>query len=95
MKLLNSFAFPWNYIAGGIAVLALVAAIVFGTVQCKKIDQTNHKTLVQTGVTQEREQNHQEVIKNVEQAHEAVTNPTPVERSVVCSKYDRNCPNSK
>jgi Cu/Ag efflux pump CusA len=87
--------FPWNYIAGGIAVLALVAAIIFGTVQCKKIDQSNHKEIVQTGVVKERETNHQEVINHVEQAHEAVTNPTPVERGVVCSKYDRNCPVSK
>jgi Cu/Ag efflux pump CusA len=87
--------FPWNYIAGAVAILALVSAIVFGTVQCKKIDRSNHQEVVQTGVVKEREQTHQEVIKHVEEAHEAVTNPTPAERSIVCSKYDRNCPNGK
>lgn len=98
MKLsLPSFGlgFPWNYIAGTAALLALVAAIVFGTVQCKKIDQQNTETTVQTGVVHEREQSHQEVINHVEQAHEAVTNPTPAERSSLCVKYDRNCPNGK
>jgi hypothetical protein len=92
---LNSIAFPWNYISAGVGVLALVAAIVFGTVECKKIDRGNHETTVQTGVTKEREDNHQEVIKHVEQAHEAVTNPTPAERGSLCSTYDRNCPVSK
>lgn len=87
--------FPWNYIAGAAALLALVAAIVFGTVQCKKIDRSNHQEVVHTGVIQEREQSHQEVITHVQEAHEAVTNPTPTERSSVCSKYDRNCPNGK
>lgn len=87
--------FPWNYIAGAIALLGLVAAIIFGTVQCKKIDQENDKALVTTGVTQEREQTHEEVINHVQEAHKAVTNPTPAERSVVCSKYDRNCKISK
>jgi hypothetical protein len=46
MKLPNpidSLTFPWNYIAAGVAVLALVAAIVFGTVQCKRINQENTK----------------------------------------------------
>jgi hypothetical protein len=95
MKLLNSLTFPWNYIVGGAAVLALIAAIVFGTVQCKKIDQVNRQEVKTTGVIQEREQSHQEVINHVEEAHKATTNPTPAERSVVCSKYDRNCPNGK
>jgi Cu/Ag efflux pump CusA len=98
MKLPNpidSLTFPWNYIAAGVAILALVAAIVFGTVQCKRINQENTKTIVQTGVVAEREQNHQEVINHVQEAHEAVVNPTPAERSGVCSKYDRNCPVSK
>lgn len=87
--------FPWSYIAGAVAVLALVAAIVFGTVQCKKIDQSNTKAVQTTGVVLEREQNHEEVINHVQEAHEAVANPTPVERSVLCSKYDRNCTVSK
>lgn len=95
MKLLSSIAFPYNYIIAGIAVLALVAAIVFGTVQCKKIDQSNHNEVVHTGVVQEREQNHEKVINDVQEAHEAVVNPTPAERNIVCSKYDRNCPVSK
>lgn len=98
MKLsLPSFGlgFPWNYVAGAAALLALIALIVFGTVECKKIDRGNEKTLVTSGVTKEREQGHQEVIKHVEDAHEAVNHPTPVELNVVCGKYDRNCPNSK
>src|SRR4051812_1623400 len=90
-----SLGFPWNYVAGAAALLALVGAIVFGTVQCKKIDQSNHQEVVQTGVVKEREAHQEEVIKHVQEAHEAVTNPTPAERDVVCSKYDRNCPNSK
>lgn len=95
MKLLNSLVFPWNYIAGAAALLSLVAAIVFGTVECKKIDRSNHQEVVQTGVIQERETNHQEVINHVQEAHEAVTNPTVAERSSLCSKYDRSCPISK
>lgn len=92
---LPSIAFPYNYIIGVVVVLALVAAIVFGTVQCKKIDQDNTKSVQTTGVVLEREQNHQEVINHVQEAHEAVANPTPAERNIVCSKYDRNCPVSK
>jgi hypothetical protein len=42
---------------------------------------SNHQEVVQTGVVKEREQTHQEVIKHVEEAHEAVTNPTPAERA--------------
>lgn len=87
--------FPWNYIAGAVAILALVGAIVFGVVQSKKINQENTKAVVHTGVIQEREQTHQEVITHVQEAHEAVTNPTPAERSGVCEKYDRNCPVGK
>jgi Cu/Ag efflux pump CusA len=92
MKLPISFASSWSYAASAAGILLLIAAIVFGTVQCKKIDTSNHEKVVQTGITKEKEQNHQEVIKHVEEAHEAVNNPAPAELDKLCSKYDRNCP---
>jgi Cu/Ag efflux pump CusA len=95
MKLLNSLTFPYNYIAGGVGILLIVLGIVLGTVQCKKIDANNTEKTVQTGVIKEREAHQEEVINHVQEAHEAITNPTPAERNIVCSKYDRNCPNGK
>jgi Cu/Ag efflux pump CusA len=95
MKLPISLTSPWSYVASAAGILLLIAAIIFGTVQCKKIDTSNHEKVVQTGVTKEKEQNHQEVIKHVEEAHEAVTNPAPAELDKLCSTYDRNCPNRK
>lgn len=83
----------WGYVAAGVAALALVAAIVLGVVQCKKIDQANDNRLVNSGEIIEREAGQREVINHVQEARNAVERPTDAERNVVCSKYDRNCQN--
>ena len=85
----------WAYVVVGVFALALVATIVLGVKSCKQIDQQNHNAVVNTGVVQEREATHAEVINHVEAAHNAVTNPTSNDLNVVCEKYDRNCSHGK
>jgi hypothetical protein len=80
-----------KYLVYGLVALGLVAAIVIGVKQCKQIDQENDKVLVNSGVDQERSRGQSEVINHVEQAQDAVRNPTSDELNIVCSKYDRNC----
>lgn len=93
MKLPFGLTGVWGYVAAGIAVLALVAAIVLGVNSCKKIDQQNDNTLVNSGAIKEREASQGETINAVQNANDAVANPTSNELNIVCSKYDRNCKN--
>ena len=81
----------WRYVVPGVLVLALIAVITIGVRGCKEIDQQNDNALVNSGVVMERDRGNQEVINHVEQANDARTNATDVERNSVCSKYDRNC----
>lgn len=84
-----------KYAAIGLAVLALVAAIVLGVKGCKQgeYDATNQS--INSGVAIERSAGQSEVINHVEAARNAVTNPTGNDLNVVCAKYDRNCKNGK
>jgi hypothetical protein len=84
-----------GFLIAGLAVLALVAVIVMGVKGCKEIDQENYNTTVNSGVIKEREASKGVVINHVEQANDAVRNPSPAELNSVCHKYDRNCKNSK
>ena len=95
MKLPFGLTGVWGYVAAGIAVLALVAAIVLGVKGCKEIDQSNKNVLVNAGIDKERSQGQSEVINHVQEAHNAVTNATDADRRTVCGKYDRNCQDSK
>jgi hypothetical protein len=91
MKLPFGLTGIWGYLAIGLAALAFIAVIVGGVKACKQIDQENDNTLVNAGITQERSQGQAEVINHVQEAHNAVNNPTSNDLNVVCSKYDRNC----
>lgn len=93
--ILPSITGIWRYIGAGLVALALIAAIVGGVRSCKKIDQQQENALVESGVTKERSQAQSEVINHVEDARDAVDNPTVNELNVVCEKYDRNCKNSQ
>lgn len=84
-----------RYLLLGIAALALVAFIVFGVRGCLQDERVEDNQLVNTGEIIEREANQREVIRDVEEARDAVANPTGDERNVVCEKYDRNCKNSQ
>lgn len=81
----------WKYIGLGLAVLALLVALVFGIRGMQNDEREENNQLINTGIVIEREAGQAEVINHVEQAKDAVTNPTSNELNVVCEKYDRNC----
>lgn len=85
---------PWKYIGMGLAVLALIATIVFGVRGCAQDERKENKEILEVGKTVEREKGQAKVIEDVEKAINAVDNPTSDELNVVCGKYDRNCKNS-
>jgi hypothetical protein len=95
MKNLFGLTGIWGYVASGVIVLALVVLIVFGVRGCAQDERVEDNQMINTGQTIEREAGHQEVINHVEQAKDATTNPTTDDLNVVCSKYDRNCPNNQ
>lgn len=82
---------PWKYIGMAVATLALIAAIVFGVRGCAQDERAENNQLIEVGQTIEREAGQAEVINDIEEARDAVTNPTVNELNVVCEKYDRNC----
>lgn len=86
---------PWKYVVTGILILALIAATVFGVRGCSKDEREENNQLIEVGKTIEREAGQTKVIKDVEEAINAVDNPTSAELNVVCEKYDRNCSNSE
>lgn len=75
-------------LAVGLAVLLMV--LVLNALE-RKEDKDN-ANLVQQGELKERSVSQSEVINNVEKARDATDRPTDAERSNVCAKYDRNCP---
>lgn len=81
----------WKYVGMGLATLALIAAIVFGVRGCAQDERAENNQLIEIGQTVEREAGQTKVIKDVEEARDAVANPTVNELNVVCEKYDRNC----
>lgn len=85
----------WRYLVPGILVLVLIAAIVFGVRSCQQDEREEDKQLINTGEIIEREAGQREVINHVEEARDAVDNPTSDELNVMCEKYDRNCKNSQ
>lgn len=87
--------FSLKYIAYALAALALVAAIVLGVSKCKQTEADQDNQLVNAGVTQERSESQGEVINHVQNAQDAVTNPSSDDLNIVCSKYDRNCPTNR
>lgn len=84
----------WRFIVPGVAALALIAVIILGVNSCKKTDQENYNTTVNTGVVQEREKSQGETLNAIDKANNAVERPTSDQLNVVCSKYDRNCKNT-
>ena len=85
----------WRYVVPGFIALALLAAIVFGLRGCANDERAENNQFVNSGVVMEREAGQREVINHVEEARDAVANPTVNELNVVCEKYNRNCKNSK
>lgn len=85
---------PWKYIGMGLAVLALIAAIVFGVRGCAQDEREENNQMIEAGKTAEREKGQAKVIEDVEKAINAVDNPTSNELNIVCNKYDRNCKDS-
>lgn len=81
----------WRFLVPGLLALALIAAIVVGIKGCKEIDQEQDNQLVNSGEVLERSKGQAEVINHVQEARNAVDNPTSNELNVVCEKYDRNC----
>ena len=90
---LGGIASPWSYILTGLLALGLVAAIVFGVKSCKEIDQDNNNAIFNNGVAAEQLNSQGETLNAVQNANDAVRNPTSNELNVVCSRYDRNCSN--
>jgi hypothetical protein len=87
---------PWKYIGMAIAALALIAAIVVGVRGCKQDERNETNQSISIGKSLEREAGQAEVINHVQEARNAVDNPTAADLNSVCEKYDRNCtPNSK
>lgn len=82
----------FRYIAYALIALAFIAAIVLGVKQCKQIDSNSDNVLVNAGATEERSRGQSEVINHVQNAQDAVRNPSPEQLNIVCEKYDRNCP---
>lgn len=85
----------WRFIVPGVLVLALIAAIVFGVKSCQEDERAENNQLINTGELIERGAASEEVIKDVEEARNAVDNPTSDDLNVVCEKYDRNCKDSQ
>lgn len=85
----------WRFIVPGVLVLALVAAIVFGVRSCQENERAENNQLINTGELIERGAASEEVIRDVEEARNAVDNPTSNDLNVVCEKYDRNCQNNQ
>jgi uncharacterized protein YpmS len=81
----------WKWIGLGVLALALVAAIVIGFRGIQNDEREENNQLIEQGIVVEREAGQREVIKDVEEARDAVSNPTVNELNVVCEKYDRNC----
>ena len=86
--------FSWitrNPLITGLIALVLIAAVIAFFSYLDKGDQRQENQLINHGVTQERDASKTEVINRVEQAQDAVRNPTSNELNRVCEKYDRNC----
>jgi hypothetical protein len=83
----------WRFIVPGVLALALVAAIVFGVRGCKEDEREENNQLINTGELIERGEANRKVIDDVQEARNAVDNPTSDDLNVVCEKYDRNCQN--
>lgn len=77
-----------KYIFSAIGILALVAAIIFGVTQCKRVDQNNQNQQVNSGIAIERGKSNEETVNALEAVRRA---PTGNELNSVCGKYDRNC----
>lgn len=82
----------WRFIIPGVIALGLIAVIVLGINSCKKLDAEADNQLINSGIAAERAATQGEVINHVNEAQDAVSNPTANDLSRVCSKYDRNCP---
>jgi hypothetical protein len=83
----------WRYIGAGVGVALLALIIVLGARSCDRRHDNEGMNLVNQGATEERAATQAETINAVSNAQEAVRNPTPEQLNVVCSRYDRNCPN--
>jgi hypothetical protein len=84
---------PYKYLLAGLLALGLITAIVFGVKGCKEDQMDANNQLVNSGQVIEREHSQGETINAVQNANDAVRNPTSNELNSVCSHYDRNCPN--
>lgn len=81
----------WRFVVPGIMVLLLVAAIVFGVKSCQEDERAENNQIMNSGELIERGKTNSEVLNHVEEARNAVDNPTSNDLNVVCEKYDRNC----
>lgn len=90
MKSLFSFIKGDPLFLGVIAVV-IIAVFMLSIRSCEKQEDHDNANLVNQGAIVERDASKSEVINHVEQAKDAVDNPTSDDLNRVCTKYDRNC----
>jgi hypothetical protein len=83
-----------NPIFAGIIGLVLIAGIIALIGSCERQEDNDNANLVNQGAVIERDAAKTEVIESVQNAKDAVDNPTSNDLNIVCSKYDRNCQNN-
>lgn len=81
-----------NPIVAGLAALAILAIIFGGIRACQSQVDKQNANLVNQGAQTERSKGNAEAVNQAERAKDAAEHPTVNQLNVVCSKYDRNCP---
>ena len=72
--------------------LLVALAIVAGVFSCvDKRSRERDEVHTNLGVTKERAASQGEVLNRVQNAQDAVANPSAADSQRVCEKYDRNC----
>jgi len=82
--------------AAALVLMVVLLAIVAGAFRYFQNRAEKHdEQLIDLGASEERGAANEKVLNDVQEAHDAVIDPSSNDLNVVCSKYDRNCPNGK
>jgi hypothetical protein len=94
MNWFRSLPTPAKLIAGGIALLLLLGLVYAIATQVRGIasdERDENNQIFNQGTTSERADNQGKVLNDVQDARDAVDNPTPADEQRVCDRFDRNC----